>query len=410
MQFPSQRYDGLTAVRNRCPGSASQADPRRLGAAVGARLQHERRAPRTVRRIAFIALGLVVVAIAVALLEPTHPSGSASGSGTYLVRAIFDDASFAAQGEDVRIAGANVGSIQSLGVTSGKRAAVTIAITDHRFAPFHTRRHLRDPAAVAHRRGVRRLHARHRGRARAAAHPLGSGRRQLLPAGHPHELADRLRHRPGHLHRAGAPVAGAHHQRVRDRPGRARLGSQRGHPPRQPGPGQHRQGAQDPRPAEPHPGPAGHRLRHGAGTAGARAQPDLGLHHPGQHHRGGQRRPRPGDLRDLPEVPHLPGAAAPADGRPGHAGRPGHPADDQPGPERGRAGPAVRQPHPVRRPGADGAHQPRRRRPAVAALAAGHPAAGQTACCRWATPASPPPRTCRSSPRAWTAPAASSSS
>jgi phospholipid/cholesterol/gamma-HCH transport system substrate-binding protein len=27
MQFPSQRYDGLTAVRNRCPGSASQATP-----------------------------------------------------------------------------------------------------------------------------------------------------------------------------------------------------------------------------------------------------------------------------------------------------------------------------------------------------------------------------------------------
>ena len=26
-QFPSQRYDGLTAVRNRCPGSASQATP-----------------------------------------------------------------------------------------------------------------------------------------------------------------------------------------------------------------------------------------------------------------------------------------------------------------------------------------------------------------------------------------------
>jgi ABC-type transporter Mla subunit MlaD len=91
-----------------------------------------------VRRIAFIALGLIVVAIAVAVLDPTQtPSRSASGNGPYLVRAIFDDASFAAQGEDVRIAGANVGSIRSLGVTSGKKAAVTIAITDHRFAPFH---------------------------------------------------------------------------------------------------------------------------------------------------------------------------------------------------------------------------------------------------------------------------------
>ncbi len=87
------------------------------------------------RRIAFIALGLVVVAIAVAVIR--GPSSSSSTQGTYLVRAIFDDASFAAQGEDVRIAGANVGSIHSLGVTSGKKAAVTIAITDQRFAPFH---------------------------------------------------------------------------------------------------------------------------------------------------------------------------------------------------------------------------------------------------------------------------------
>jgi ABC-type transporter Mla subunit MlaD len=86
------------------------------------------------RRIALIALGLIVVAIAVAVVR--GPS-SASSKGPYLVRAIFDDASFAAQGEDVRIAGANVGSIQTLGVTSGKKAAVTIAITDNRFAPFH---------------------------------------------------------------------------------------------------------------------------------------------------------------------------------------------------------------------------------------------------------------------------------
>jgi ABC-type transporter Mla subunit MlaD len=86
------------------------------------------------RRIAFIAVGLIVAAVAVAVIR--GPSSS-SGNGPYLVRAIFDDASFAAQGEDVRIAGANVGSINSLGVTSGKRAAVTISITDHRFAPFH---------------------------------------------------------------------------------------------------------------------------------------------------------------------------------------------------------------------------------------------------------------------------------
>ncbi|HEY2316953.1 MAG TPA: MlaD family protein [Solirubrobacteraceae bacterium] len=90
------------------------------------------------RRIALIALGLIVVAIAVAVIR--GPSGS-STRGPYLVRAIFDDASFAAQGEDVRIAGANVGSIHSLGVTATKKAAVTIAITDQRFAPFHADAH-----------------------------------------------------------------------------------------------------------------------------------------------------------------------------------------------------------------------------------------------------------------------------
>ncbi|HZE06597.1 MAG TPA: MlaD family protein [Solirubrobacteraceae bacterium] len=86
------------------------------------------------RRIALIAAGLIVAAIVVAIV---NGSSSSSAAGTYEVRAIFDDASFAAQGENVRIAGANVGSIQSLSVTSGKKAAVTLAITDSRFAPWH---------------------------------------------------------------------------------------------------------------------------------------------------------------------------------------------------------------------------------------------------------------------------------
>ncbi len=55
----------------------------------------------------------------------------------YLVRAIFDNASSAVQGEDVRVAGANVGSIQSLAVTDAKRAAVTLAIDNAAFTPFH---------------------------------------------------------------------------------------------------------------------------------------------------------------------------------------------------------------------------------------------------------------------------------
>jgi ABC-type transporter Mla subunit MlaD len=87
----------------------------------------------TVKRIALIAVVLVAAGIGVAIAR----GSSSTAKGTYLVRAIFDDASFAAQGEDVRVAGANVGSIQSLGVTAGKRAAVTLAISDARFTPFH---------------------------------------------------------------------------------------------------------------------------------------------------------------------------------------------------------------------------------------------------------------------------------
>jgi ABC-type transporter Mla subunit MlaD len=85
------------------------------------------------RRIAII---IVVLAAAAAAAAVASASGGTSG-GTYRVRAIFDDASFAVQGEQVRVAGAPVGSIAALGVTAGKQAAVTLEIDDSGFAPFH---------------------------------------------------------------------------------------------------------------------------------------------------------------------------------------------------------------------------------------------------------------------------------
>ncbi len=85
------------------------------------------------RRLALIA---VVLLAAGGLVAATSSAGDAGG-GTYTVRAIFDDAAFAVAGEDVRIAGAPVGSIQSLAVTAGKQAAVTLAIDDSSFTPFH---------------------------------------------------------------------------------------------------------------------------------------------------------------------------------------------------------------------------------------------------------------------------------
>ena len=85
------------------------------------------------RRLAAI-VAVLVAAIAVAVVATTRAQSS---SGSYTVRAIFDDASYAAVGENVRIAGANVGSIQSLGVNSRNRAAVTISIDNADFIPFY---------------------------------------------------------------------------------------------------------------------------------------------------------------------------------------------------------------------------------------------------------------------------------
>jgi ABC-type transporter Mla subunit MlaD len=89
------------------------------------------------KRAAAIA-AVVLAAIVGAVVVTTRAQSS---SGTYTVRAIFDDASYAANGEDVRIAGANVGSITSLGVNAKNRAAVTITMTNADFIPFYSNAH-----------------------------------------------------------------------------------------------------------------------------------------------------------------------------------------------------------------------------------------------------------------------------
>jgi ABC-type transporter Mla subunit MlaD len=77
------------------------------------------------------AAGLIVLAVVLVL------SGSGHHVTGYEVTGVFDNAAFAVQGEEVRVAGATVGSIQSLDVTPAHRAAVTMRITDRRFTPFH---------------------------------------------------------------------------------------------------------------------------------------------------------------------------------------------------------------------------------------------------------------------------------
>jgi ABC-type transporter Mla subunit MlaD len=64
-------------------------------------------------RKGLIAALLVVAAVVVVVLLS---SGGSSSSG-YVVRGIFDNGGFMVRGEQVRVAGANVGEVESVGVT-----------------------------------------------------------------------------------------------------------------------------------------------------------------------------------------------------------------------------------------------------------------------------------------------------
>jgi ABC-type transporter Mla subunit MlaD len=84
------------------------------------------------RLIGIAAVGLALLGAVVFGL------GASDGGGAgYEVRAIFDNVAAAVPGEDVKIAGAKVGVIQSMDVTAGKKAAVVLRIDDARFTPFH---------------------------------------------------------------------------------------------------------------------------------------------------------------------------------------------------------------------------------------------------------------------------------
>ena len=231
------------------------------------------------RRLALDRSPLLVAAVA---RRRRWRSGSSRGAGSpYQVRAIFDDAAFAVPGEDVRIAGAHrrqhpVARRCTHLRPAPNKAAVTLAINDSALHAVLRQRALRDPPAVADRREVRRLPARARSSARSSQQDHAAARargRYYLPVD-AHELAGRLRHRPGHLAAADPAALRADPQRARHRPRRARLGSQRGHPSRQSGARLHRQGAPDPGAPEPAAGAAGDRLRRGARAARAGQAPD----------------------------------------------------------------------------------------------------------------------------------------
>ena len=80
---------------------------------------------------------LLLLAVGIpALLVFAVGAGESDGGG-YEVRAIFDNAAYIVEGEDVKIAGAVVGKVKSLDVTDDKRAAIVLQIDKAGFSPWH---------------------------------------------------------------------------------------------------------------------------------------------------------------------------------------------------------------------------------------------------------------------------------
>jgi ABC-type transporter Mla subunit MlaD len=83
-----------------------------------------------IRRLALYALALVAV-VALAVLS----TAAAPGVATYEVDAIFDNADFLIEGQDVKIGGAQVGSVKKVGLTRRRQARITLEV-EERFGPF----------------------------------------------------------------------------------------------------------------------------------------------------------------------------------------------------------------------------------------------------------------------------------
>jgi phospholipid/cholesterol/gamma-HCH transport system substrate-binding protein len=81
-----------------------------------------------------LVTALVVAALVLVALVFVAAGGDDDG---YRVRATFDNVSSAVPGEEVKVAGAPVGTIESLDVTDDNKAVAVLAIDDDGFTPFH---------------------------------------------------------------------------------------------------------------------------------------------------------------------------------------------------------------------------------------------------------------------------------
>jgi ABC-type transporter Mla subunit MlaD len=83
-------------------------------------------------------LVIAVLGIALPVLAFAGLGASGDGGGSYKVRAIFDNVASAVPGEDLKVAGAKVGRIESMDVTGDRKAAVVLDVEDARFSPFRS--------------------------------------------------------------------------------------------------------------------------------------------------------------------------------------------------------------------------------------------------------------------------------
>jgi phospholipid/cholesterol/gamma-HCH transport system substrate-binding protein len=83
----------------------------------------------------------LLVAVGVGLMVGLLMGAAGGGDGGYKVRAVFDNASFIIPGEDVKVAGVVVGSIDDIDLTRQNRAAVVLKIDEPAFTPFRADAH-----------------------------------------------------------------------------------------------------------------------------------------------------------------------------------------------------------------------------------------------------------------------------
>ena len=283
------------------------------------RLHDHRRAPRTMRRVARHRPPLLAVAAVVLI-----PSATGADDGPYKVRGVFDNGGFIVKGEEVRVAGATVGTVESVDVSGDDeiasleggphavpgKAVVVMDINDDGFKDFRedasciirpqsligeklvdcTPTQPRAPGTEPPPELEEIEDGAGRGPAPAAAREQRQGRRPRPDQ----------QHQPRPLPRPLPPDP----QRPRRRPRRPRRRPRRDHRPRQPRPAPDQPRAQDPRRPEPPARQPRQRRRRGARAA----RPEPHQHHrllPQRRHRRrgdrrAQRRPRGPARRSSP--------------------------------------------------------------------------------------------------------------